>query len=164
MPTNKDDINLLHPMGSKTLPGIFAGYHQQVGGQWSGDVYVVPLVYIERNNQEKPHCRRIPAANMTRAKKKGYDRDPEDGFIFPVRRIKENYGEEARPVSSDSSSSSSSSSDEESSSECNSKESATESAEAVHDVDAGREPLAEEDRADYWVVQEDRVVRVHQTP
>ena len=107
LPTNKDDIKLLHPMGSNTSPGIFAGYHQQVGGQWSGDVYVVPLVYIERNNQEKPHCRRIPVANMTMAKKKGYERDPEDGFIFPVRHIQENYGEEIRPVSSDSSSSSS---------------------------------------------------------
>ena len=129
LPTNKDDCKLLHPMGSKTLPGIFAGYHQQVGGQWSGDVYVVPLVYIERNTQEKPHCRRIPAANMTMAKKKGHEKDPENGFIFPVRRIQENYGEELRPVSSDSSSSSSSSSDEESSSECSSKESAGEAAE-----------------------------------
>ena len=101
---------------------------------------------------------------MTMAKKKGYERDPENGFIFPVRRIQENYGEEIRPVSSDSSSSSSSSSDEESSSECSSRESAGESAEVVPDADAGREPLAEEDRADYWVVQEDRIVRVHQTP
>ena len=101
---------------------------------------------------------------MTMAKKKGYERDPENGFIFPVRRIQENYGEEIRPVSSDSSSSSSSSSDEESSSECSSRESAGESAEGAPDADAGREPLAEEDRADYWVVQEDRIVRVHQTP
>ena len=101
---------------------------------------------------------------MTMAKKKGHEKDPENGFIFPVRRIQENYGEELRPVSSDSSSSSSSSSDEESSSECNSKESAGESAEGRPDADAGREPLAEEDRADYWVVQEDKIVRVHQTP
>ena len=150
-------------MGSKTLPGIFAGYHQQSGGQWSGDVYVVPLAYIERNNQDKPHCRRIPANNMTMAKKKGHEKDPEDGFIFPVKRIQENYGEEMRPVSSDSSSSSSSS-DEESSSECSSSEHAGESAQPIPDADAGREPMAEEDRADYWVVQEDRVVRVRQTP
>ena len=109
----------MRPMGSKTWPGIFVGYHQQVGGQWSGDIYAVPLVYIERNNQNKPHCRRIPVGNITVAKKKGHERDPEDGFIFPVRRIQENYGEEIRPVSSDSSSSSSSSSsDGESSSSC----------------------------------------------
>ena len=79
-------------------------------------------------------------------------------------RIQENYGEEIRPVSSDSSSSSSSSSDGESSSECSSRESAGESAEVVPDADDGREPLADAGRADCWVVQEGRVVRVHQTP
>ena len=75
-------------MGSKTLEAVFAGYHQQTGGHWSGDVYVVPLVYIERNNSDKPHCRRIKASNVNLVKKKGYEKNPEDGFIFPVRHIK----------------------------------------------------------------------------
>ena len=26
-----------HLLGTKALPGMIAGYHQQVGGQWSGD-------------------------------------------------------------------------------------------------------------------------------
>mgnify|MGYP007024338833 CR=1 FL=1 len=31
----------MHPMGSKTLAGVFLGYKQKVGGEWSGDLYVV---------------------------------------------------------------------------------------------------------------------------
>ena len=86
LPTNKDDSQLLHAMGSKTVPGIFAGYHQQVGGQWSGDVYVVPLAYIKRNTTEKPHCRRIPAVNMTLAKKEGHEQDPEKMLHLPCQK------------------------------------------------------------------------------
>ena len=122
---------------------------------------MVPLVYIERNNSDKPHCRRIKASNVNLVKKKGYEKDPEDGFIFPVRHIKENYGEEHRPISSDSSSSSSS--DEESSSPSSPKG----AAETVQDEiqnESSHEPLDEDKTADDWVVQDDKVVRVHATP
>ena len=38
LPASKEDRAAAHAMGAKTIPGIFAGYHQKVGGQWSGDL------------------------------------------------------------------------------------------------------------------------------
>ena len=43
LPSTPDDKEAVHPMGSKTIQGVFAGYHQAVGGMWSGDLYVVPI-------------------------------------------------------------------------------------------------------------------------
>ena len=80
-------------MGSKTLQGVFAGYHQAVGGMWSGDLYVVPLMHIKEYNQAKPHCRRISAGDVYVEKKKGFEKDHEKGFIYPVTKFQEKYGE-----------------------------------------------------------------------
>ena len=93
LPSNPDDKEAVHPMGSKTIPGVFAGYHQAVGGLWSGDLFIVPLRTIKEYNQAKPHCRRISAGDVYVEKKTGVDKYPERGFIFPVTKIHENYGE-----------------------------------------------------------------------
>ena len=77
LPTNKEDKNVAHPMGSKTQPGVFAGYHQKIGGMWSGDFFVIPLRNIKEHNQHKPHGRRIAAAAVYVDKKKGHNDDPE---------------------------------------------------------------------------------------
>ena len=87
LPSNPDDREAVHPMGSKTLQGVFAGYHQAVGGMWSGDLYVVPLMHIKEYNQAKPHCRRISAGDVYVEKKKGFEKDPEKGFIYPVTKF-----------------------------------------------------------------------------
>ena len=71
LPSTPDDRAAVHPMGSKTLTGVFVGYHQEVGGAWSGDLFVVPLRNIGGNNQSKPHCRRIAAGDVFVEKKKG---------------------------------------------------------------------------------------------
>ena len=49
--TNPDGKEAVHPMGSKTIQGVFAGYHQAVGGMWSGDLYVVPLRISSNTNR-----------------------------------------------------------------------------------------------------------------
>ena len=71
LPASKDDRAAVHALGAKTIPGIFAGYHQKVGGQWSGDLYVVSLADTKNNANNKPHCKRIQAPNVYVNKKKG---------------------------------------------------------------------------------------------
>ena len=41
VPKSPKDIERLHKMGRKTLDGIFVGYKQKSGGNWTGDYYVV---------------------------------------------------------------------------------------------------------------------------
>ena len=77
-------------MGAKTTPGIFAGYRQQVGGKWSGDLYVVSLNDIKNNVSNKPHCRILQAPNVYINKKKGYEKDTLQCFLFPGKFIEEN--------------------------------------------------------------------------
>ena len=50
--------------------GVFAGYHQLVGGDWSGDVYIIPLRTMKENHQVKPSCRRISAKDIVVKKKR----------------------------------------------------------------------------------------------
>jgi hypothetical protein len=40
MPTPQPDNHDIGPFESKTIPGIFLGYHEQPGGKWSGDYWV----------------------------------------------------------------------------------------------------------------------------
>ena len=49
-PSPKSDISMMHAMGSETVCGFFAGYHQHEGGQWSGDVYVCVVKSLEGEN------------------------------------------------------------------------------------------------------------------
>ena len=70
LPSTPDDKEAVHPMGSKTIQGVFAGYHQAVGGMWPGDLYVVPLRDIKEYNQAKPRCRRISAGAVYVEKKR----------------------------------------------------------------------------------------------
>ena len=35
-------------MGPKTLPGVFVGYHVNLGGEWSGDYLVADLEYFRK--------------------------------------------------------------------------------------------------------------------
>ena len=129
-------------MGAKTIPGIFAGYHQKVGGQWSGDLYVVSLADIKGNVNHKPHCKRIQAPNVYVNKKKGTEKDPNKGFLFPVKSIEEKYGESThipRDTSdSESESSSSSDSSDEELSGSRGKPLAADESESAEDIRAKR--------------------------
>ena len=48
-PSAPEDLDELHKCGAKTLPlpGVFVGYHQLAGGQWSGDLLVADQEEIE---------------------------------------------------------------------------------------------------------------------
>ena len=39
-----------HPMGPKTRPGLFVGYHQHSGGRWSGDYLVMDVKSLDAPN------------------------------------------------------------------------------------------------------------------
>ena len=128
---------------------------------------MVSLTDIKNNVSNKPHCRRIQAPNVYINKKKGYEQDPLQGFLFPVKFIEEKYGESSRiPKDTSDSESSSDSSDDESSGS-RGKPQATDESESAEEVRAEslRKDLDEnEDTDDYWVVNDDRVVRVRVTP
>ena len=82
LPASKEDRAAVHAVGAKTIPGIFAGYHQKVGGQWSGDLYVVSLADIRGNVNHKPHCKRIQAPNVYVNKKKGTEKRTQTKVFF----------------------------------------------------------------------------------
>ena len=46
-PISDKDKARLHQFGAKTLPGIFVGYNQRAGGQWSGDLEVLDCGELE---------------------------------------------------------------------------------------------------------------------
>ena len=53
----------MHPMGSKTLAGVFLGYKQKVGGDWSGDLLVADWEDFEKAD----HVGNIPVRSIKAA-------------------------------------------------------------------------------------------------
>ena len=77
---------------------------------------MVSLKDNKGNVDNKPHCRRMQSSNVDVNQKKGYEKDPVKGFLFPVKNIEEKYGESSLyPTDTSDGSSSSDPSDEESS-------------------------------------------------
>ena len=104
---------------------------------------------------------------FTATKNKGYEQDPNHGFLFPVKFIEEKYGESSRVPKDTSDSESSSDSSDDESSGCRGKPQATDESESAEEVRAERikKDLDEhEGTDDYWVVNDDRVVRIRVTP
>ena len=48
LPSNPDYTKAQHKQGSKMRSGIFFGYHQKLGGRWSGDLWVADWEQMER--------------------------------------------------------------------------------------------------------------------
>ena len=46
-PSRDSDIQRLHQLGKKMLPGIFLGYVQHAGGGWTGDLIITDWQQIE---------------------------------------------------------------------------------------------------------------------
>ena len=46
-PSYEKDLDRLHKMGKKMLPGIFLGYEQRAGGGWTGNFFVVDWNELE---------------------------------------------------------------------------------------------------------------------
>ena len=134
---------------------------------------MVSIADIKGNVNHKPHCKRIQAPNVYVNKKKGTEKDPTKGFLFPVKSIEEKHGEsthiprDTSDSGSESSSSSSDSSDEESSGS-RGKPLAADKSESAEDIRAKRLEKdfldEDEDTEDFWVVTTDRVLRMHVTP
>ena len=56
----------MHPMGSKVLSGVFLGYKQRMGGDWSGDLYVADWEDFEKaDHVGNIPVRPIKAAEVT---------------------------------------------------------------------------------------------------
>ena len=133
---------------------------------------MVSLADIKNNVNNKPHCKMIQAPNVYVNKKKGTEKDPNKGFLFPVKSIEEKYGESTRiprdTSDSESESSSSSDSSDEEPSGSRGKPPAADESETAEDIRANmleNDFLGkEEDTEDFWVVNSDRVVRTHATP
>ena len=59
-PSSPKDLDNLEKYGEKTLPGIFVGYHQLAGGQWSGDFLVADWEQIgEVDTAREINLRRV---------------------------------------------------------------------------------------------------------
>ena len=92
LPSTLGGKEAVHPMGSKTIQGVFAGYHQAVGGMWSGDLYVVPLRNIKEYNQAKPHCRRISAGDVNVEKKRAMRKTQRTASSSLLPKLKRDMG------------------------------------------------------------------------
>ena len=88
LPASKEGRAAVRSRGSKTFPGILVGYHPKVGGQWSGDLYVVSLSDIKGNNDHKPHCKRIQASDVYINQKKGTEKTLAKVFSSQSRGLK----------------------------------------------------------------------------
>ena len=64
-PTSKQDIARTHQLGNKLLPGLFAGYVQQEGGGWSGDLWVIDQDEFQQADlHSEVYLRQIPAPEV----------------------------------------------------------------------------------------------------
>ena len=63
-PSAPNDRLRLHKYGNKTLQGIFIGYDQRAGGDWSGDYLVVDWQELEQaDNARDVHVKRVKEIN-----------------------------------------------------------------------------------------------------
>ena len=75
-PSAPNDRLRLHKYGDKTLQGIFIGYDQRAGGDWSGDYLVVDWEEREQaDNAREVHVKRVKEINKLTLKGK---------FRFPL--------------------------------------------------------------------------------
>ena len=75
-PSAPNDRLRLHKYGNKTLQGIFIGYDQRAGGDWSGDYLVVDWQELEQaDNARDVHVKRVKEINKLTLKGK---------FRFPL--------------------------------------------------------------------------------
>ena len=64
-PASDKDQARTHSLGKQLLDGVFMGYHQRVGGSWSGDVFVADQEEIEQAESMKDiHIKRFMAPEV----------------------------------------------------------------------------------------------------
>ena len=64
-------------MGSKTIPGVFIGYHVNPGGEWGGDYLVADLAYFRQDHDATRSKVKIHRINEVVPNRDGK-------FVFPV--------------------------------------------------------------------------------
>ena len=63
-PSAPNDRTRFHKYGNKTLSGVFIGYDQRAGGDWSGDYLVVDWEELEQaGNAREVHVKRVKEVN-----------------------------------------------------------------------------------------------------
>ena len=88
LPANPDYTAPQHTFGPKERSGIFFGYHQNAGGQWSGDIYVADWeAMANATHPTRIEPTRIRRGNITQSK------TANGMFRFPIREgaLKLNY-------------------------------------------------------------------------
>ena len=78
-PSRQKDIDATPKFVSKVNEGIMVGYHQNLGGGWSGDVEVIDAFELTHAGEiSGAHCKRVHSSEIT------IQKHPDGKFMFPV--------------------------------------------------------------------------------